>query len=258
MSGRALMLINNFISAKTAGKKAGFDIAQVDEDSFEEYYILFKPNSGIYRDQSQIISMKTTYGSGVSYQYPFKAPLVKFLTKVHHTNISTEGSICLDILKDGTKWMPTYDFEQIIYNIMLLYMQPNTDSPFNGVASKEYSDCRKVFKSRMYKGIPLDEEDVLEIQCFEPYKQKADNYANSDLTKYAKWFPQIVGKTHSQEYNDNIQSMIDDIQIRKDKKEAAAKARNNKPNKKSRWSKYQKKKPVVEEAAAATVEEAHK
>jgi hypothetical protein len=52
--------------------------------------------------------------------------------------------------------------------------------------------------------------------------------------------------------------MIDDIQIRKDKKEAAVKARNNKPNKKSRWSKYQKKKPVVEEAAAATVEEAHK
>jgi ubiquitin-protein ligase len=256
MSGRALMLINNFISAKAAGKKAGFDIAQVNEDSFEDYYILFKPNSGIYRDQLQIINMKTTYGSDTVYQYPFKAPLIKFLTKVYHTNISVGGSICLDILKDGNKWMPTYDFEQIIYNIMLLYMQPNTSSPFNAVASREYSECHKVFKSRTYKGIPLEDEDALEIQCFEPYKHRADNYANSDLTKYAKWFPQIVGKTHSQEYNDNIQSMIDDIQARKDKKDAASKARSDKPNnKKNRWSKYQKKKPTAEEA---TAEEAYR
>jgi len=40
--------------------------------------------------------------------YPFKAPEIKFLTKIYHPNIKTDtGEICADII--NSNWAPTLD-----------------------------------------------------------------------------------------------------------------------------------------------------
>lgn len=244
---RIRLLIDNFVDAMLEGSKSGeFDIAQVSPENFEEYYIMFKPLAGNYRDQWQILHMKTTYGAGTNYVFPKQAPLIKFATKVLHTNISTGGSICLDILKDNTKWMPTYSFSMIILNIMLLYMEPNGMSPFNTDASRKYDACKRMFNSRKIRGMAFDEEEKLLIECFQPFKAAADAYASSDLTQFAKWFPQIVGKERTTEDQDQRTALIASVLDRRaklaEKKKALAESRKAKmaKSKKNRWAKHQK------------------
>ena len=46
-----------------------------------------------------------------SEDYPNKAPVVKFESKMFHPNIYADGAICLDILQN--QWSPIYDVSAV-------------------------------------------------------------------------------------------------------------------------------------------------
>lgn len=218
MAKQISMLIKNFLEAKLDGEKEGYDIACVKENDYKEFYILFEPQTGLYKGQKHILHLNTEYDGGKS-KFPFNAPKIVFVTIVYHTNISIElgGLICLDILKDKTKWVPTYNFSSIIRNILLLFEQPNNASPFNGIASKDYVACEKVFMSKVKKGLTIKEEEDLKMECFAPFIKIANEFANKNadvLKKYYTYFPQLANKKHSDVYMEELNELFIKFKIK--------------------------------------------
>lgn len=62
--------------------------------------------------------------------YPFVAPKVRFIDKVHCENVFYDGEICIDILKEA--WSPAYTLWTLLEAISSVL----TDKPLSGLVNK--------------------------------------------------------------------------------------------------------------------------
>jgi ubiquitin-protein ligase len=110
-------------------------------------YLRFTVKSGLYTGQTHIIRIKFDYGSNVRKMYPMHPPNCIFLTPMWHTNVSREGGICVDILRedssDPNAWSPLYGVDAIFHSILLLLEEHNGQSPYNGEASKQFKAAKE-------------------------------------------------------------------------------------------------------------------
>ena len=111
-------------------------------------------DDNLFHWQATIIGPEDTpYHGGVftldilfTTQYPFKPPKCQFTTKIYHPNISPQGDICLDILKDN--WSPALTVSKLLLSICSLLADPNPDDPLVLDIAKLYKENREEYKKR--------------------------------------------------------------------------------------------------------------
>lgn len=111
-----------------------------DDNIFAWSATMIGPKDSPYEDG--IFLLKINFPNN----YPFKPPQITFDTKIFHPNISSSGSICLDILQSN--WSPALTITKTLLSISSLLTDPNPDDPLDATAGRMYKTNREEFNNK--------------------------------------------------------------------------------------------------------------
>lgn len=125
-----------------------FCIVDNNQDGVYLHGTIDGPNHTPYKRGTFILEIRL---SGTSSQspieiYPYAPPKIKFITKIFHPNISSNGEICLDTLYD--QWLPVYTLSIILLSIQALLSKPNCDDFVNPEAAFLYQKDQGEFNRK--------------------------------------------------------------------------------------------------------------
>lgn len=134
------------------GKRIMKELQAVRDDPAANIELFFVSESDIHHLKGTFLGPPgTPYENGkfivdieVPMEYPFKAPKMKFDTKVYHPNISSvTGAICLDILKDA--WSPVITLKSALISLQALLQSPEPNDPQDAEVARHYLQNREAF-----------------------------------------------------------------------------------------------------------------
>ncbi|KAK8776678.1 hypothetical protein V5799_029976 [Amblyomma americanum] len=116
-----------------------------DPDNLLDFKLTICPDEGFYRNG------QFEFSFSVGPNYPHDPPKVKCETRVYHPNVDFEGNICLNILRED--WKPVLTVSTVVYGLLFLFLEPNTDDPLNKEAADVLRSNRKLFEQNVRKAM---------------------------------------------------------------------------------------------------------
>mmetsp|Transcript_16253 Transcript_16253/g.32429 ORF Transcript_16253/g.32429 Transcript_16253/m.32429 type:complete len:148 (-) Transcript_16253:66-509(-) len=87
-----------------------------------------------------------------SAEYPFKAPRVRFVTRVYHPNVKSDtGELCADMITEH--WSPTLNVRYIIETVRRFMVEPNVESPLEAEIARQFTEDRDAFNETCAKWV---------------------------------------------------------------------------------------------------------
>lgn len=102
--------------------------------------------------------------------YPQRPPTLRFTSSIWHPNVYPDGSVCISILHEPgddeygyeqaeERWLPVHTVETIMLSVISMLASPNTDSPANVEAAREYRDKPDDFYKRVQRCVRKSQEE---------------------------------------------------------------------------------------------------
>ncbi|ELA47619.1 hypothetical protein VCUG_00942 [Vavraia culicis subsp. floridensis] len=94
--------------------------------------------------------------------YPDSPPKFRFVSDMWHPNIDKDGNVCISILHEpgddmyeyecvAERWMPVRNPESVILSIVALLNWPNSDSPANLDAAREFREDKILYDKKVLR-----------------------------------------------------------------------------------------------------------
>ncbi|PKK65425.1 ubiquitin-conjugating enzyme [Rhizophagus irregularis] len=115
----ALKAINGYCRGLLNDPPPGISGNPVEDDLFHWKAIIIGPPDSPYEGGVFHLDIHFTE------DFPFKPPRVRFITKIYHPNIDSNGHIDLDILKYN--WSPALSTSNLLLSICSFLTDPNPD-----------------------------------------------------------------------------------------------------------------------------------
>jgi len=134
----ALKRIQKELVELNKNPQSGISAGPIDEDMFHWQGAIAGPVNSIYK--GGIFKLDIVFLA----DYPFKPPVVKFITKIYHPNIDDDGSICVALLKTDV-WKPATKLHQVLGAICDVLENPNPEDALVASIGDVYSANRSKF-----------------------------------------------------------------------------------------------------------------
>jgi ubiquitin-protein ligase len=150
---KAQAILKNPTSMNTSGsmKKIFRDYSEIMNNPVEGWTVLMGADD-MRGWQAMLSDLPYPYEGGTwvltidfPSDYPFKPPKVRFGTRIYHCNISNDGAICLDILKDS--WSPAISISSLLTSLRFLLFNPNPDDPLDACKAQRYRENRSQYEA---------------------------------------------------------------------------------------------------------------